>query len=281
MLRVLLNRYHPNISDAPVQYLPQEIAKPIFNIQINSKDPLLGLMQPLEQIKSIHYSWFLPALKKFPVNLQPIILSSLPSDYGVKLQSLLKLPPSEKKQLAPPIQALLADKLFRLVKPDGIMPLAYLPESPLTTLSQFNKQQLVEVIDFLGIYDLAEGIRHIIDKTFLQKLYACLSHKQKQFLRICLHQQEKISTARMEMSVWDGDCKKLDLMLQRRGLLRLGKAMCGMHPDFVWHLTRILDSGRGNILLKYYTPEATPGVTVRLIQQVTALLNFLTPKGNP
>lgn len=277
MLRVLLNHFYQNPSDAPLRFLPQDLSKSVLSSTIYSKDPSTLLQQPAEQINGIHYSWLIPVVKQFPPIFHPSILKSLSKSQAMKLQQILHIPKTNE-ELAPPIRNLFINKVYTHVKPHGILPLAFLPETPLSFLATLTKEQLVELIDFLGLYDLAESIRHIIDKNFLQKLYKCLSRKQRQFLRICLHQQEKVFTAKMEMSTWNGDCKKLDLMLQRRGLLRLGKSLCGLHPDFVWHVAHRLDTGRGTILLQYFSPESTPSITARLVQQVTNLMNFLNLK---
>lgn len=280
MLRVLLNRYYKNPADAPIRFLPQDVSKPLFTLDIHSKDPNPLLNHPTDQIHAIHYSWLLPAIQSFPKPLHPTLLNALSKSHAAKLRIMLHIPaqPHPESALSEPVRNLFLTKLVKKLRPEHVLPLEYLPDNLLSPLSKMTKQQLVEVIDFLGLYDLAEGIRHIIDKTFLQKLYLCLSHKQKQFLRICLHQHEKIAAAKMEMSTWDGSCKKLDIMLQRRGLLRLGKAFCGLHPDFVWHISHALDSGRGTILLHYFSEETPPAITARLVQQVTTLMNFLNPK---
>lgn len=280
MLRALLNRFRAVPADELLRYLPTEDAKVVQSITILSDDPTLLLSNPLDQLKPIHYSWLKPAIKQLPSPLQSITLSALPSANSQKLRKLLALPPnpSQESPLTPAVRDFLLNKIMPLVKPSGILPLAYLPESSLSFLVKLDKQHLVGLIGFLGLYDLAEGIRHIIDKNFLQKLYRCLTHHQKQFLRQCLHQQDKVVTARLEMSLWDGTCAKLDTMLQHRGLLRLGRALCGQNYDLIWHISHILDTGRGEILMHYFSPEVNPKVTPRLIQQVTAVMNFLNPK---
>lgn len=283
-IKILLNRYHKKISEAPVKYLPREIQNALNKVQIASNDMEVVFQPPADQIQGIHYSWILPAIKDhFPQPVRMLMLSALPSQHAEKAWKLLSKTPQKfaKLPLADPVKKFLIDKLNKHLRPVGLLPIDYLPDTPLSFLVRQRKEQLVQFIDFLGLYDLAESIRHIIDKNFLQKLYKCLTAKQKQFLRICLHQQEKIVTAVMEMSTWDGSCQKLDLMLQRRGLLRLGRSLSGMHPDFAWHVAHILDTGRGTLILKYFSPETSPGVTARLVQQVINLNNFLNPKSNP
>jgi len=278
MLRVLINRYHHSTSDAPLKYLPKEYVKKVMALNVITDDPTPLLKAPEEELSNIHYSWLLPGIRHFPEKLQSSLIGSLPSLHAQKIKNLIGVSHINDDTLIAPVRDFLLNKLLLQVKPQSILPIEYLPDNPVAFLSKKTKQELVEIIHFLGLYDLAESIRHIIDKTFLQKLYKCLSNKQKQFLRTCLHQQEKIVTPRMEMSLWHGDCRKLDQMLQRRGLLRLGKALCGLHQDFAWYVAHILDTGRGSILLNHYSTDIAPGVSSRLVQQLVNLTNFLNSK---
>jgi hypothetical protein len=128
------------------------------------------------------------------------------------------------------------------------------------------------------MHDLSESIRHIVDKNQLKAIYNCLSPRKQQFLRMCLHQKEKITAPKLEIGRWDGDKKKLEQILHKRGLLRLGKALCGQHPQFFWYITRTFDTGRGAALARYYQEEPIPEISPLLIQQVLSLINFLKLK---
>ena len=128
------------------------------------------------------------------------------------------------------------------------------------------------------MYDLAEGIRHIVDRKKLKAIYLCLSHREQAFLRICLHKKEKLAAPKLDIDKWDGSREMLHRVLHRRGMLRLGKALSGQERHFVWHLVHLLDTGRGNIILQYYAEQPVAGVTPLLIQQVVSVINFIKPK---
>jgi hypothetical protein len=205
-------------------------------------------------------------------------MTILPEPQKTKIGKVLAIPLKSAEPLPKFVQYALLKNITLQVKPQDVLPLAYLPNTVLSPLSTLNKNQLVALIGFLGVHDLAESIRHIINKKFLAKLYNVLNAKQKHCLRTCLHKPEKVVSTKMEIEKWDGDPKKLDTMLQRRGLVRLGKALCGQHPDLVWYITHTLDSGRGGILLQNFSPEATTGVTPHLVQQVVNMIDFLNTK---
>lgn len=278
MLRVLLNRFHPNFSEAMLTCLPQDETKALLAQEVSSNNVALALTHPAVAIEKIHYSWLVPAFQKMPKYLQKPLLWALPPGQAAKIRDFLKFPYEPPSALAPAIQSLLINLLYTEVKHTEILPSEYLPQTSLTSLANLTKPQLVELIDFLGIYDLAEEVRYIIDRSLLKNLHTCLSTKQRQFLHTCLHQREKIAASPMEFKKWDGDCKKLENMLHRRGLVRFGKALSGQHPDLIWHITRILDTGRGALLAEYCTPQPIPGVTTALVEQLVHLMEFLNLK---
>ena len=93
-------------------------------------------------------------------------------------------------------------------------------------------------------------------------------------MRICLHQKEKLITQKLQLEHWDGDCRKLGKLLHHRGLVRLGYALSGQHKDLIWHISHILDAGRGNKLTRYYHKNKIPGVSQTLSYQVLAVIDF-------
>jgi hypothetical protein len=273
MLRVLLSRYHQGAPEAFLGALPKEDVKEVISQEVISQDPAQAILHSKEVIQKIHYSWLVPVVKEFSPKMQPLIVHALPKGTSLSLTNSLKFPPTVQP-LPVPIRLYLINILCEHLKVNSVLPPAFLPQTSLSPLINFKKRQLVELIDFLGLYDLADEIRHIVDKKYLKAIYKCLSIKKQHFLRICLHQKEKLSTSRIGLDRWNGDCQQMEKLLHRRGVIRLGYALSGQHPDFFWHIMHRLDTGRGNILAKYYTKEDIPGVTSALTQQVLSLMNF-------
>jgi hypothetical protein len=278
MMRVLLNRYHPKFPNSLLQSLPNEEINAITNQEIGSNNAALSLTQPIDLIRRIHYSWMESAFHDLPKAIHASIVASLPEPQKTKLRKLLHLPADVDENLSQPLKTFFVNNLYSKIKDPSVLPLEYLPRTQLSILPKLEKPQLVELINFLGLFDLAEEVRFMINKTEVKKLQTCLNPKQRQFLYQCLHHKEKIASTPLDLKKWDGDCKKLEVLLHKRGLLRLGKALCGQHPDLLWHITRILDTGRGTILASYFTPQAFSGVTPALLQQVINLIEFLNLK---
>lgn len=273
IIRVMLNHFHQGAPEMVLASLPDGKAKGVLALELTSQDVPHLLNEPKELIQQVHYSWLVPVLQHFPEKMQMFFLSSLPKTKALLLSEMIKKPLHTTK-MALPVRLYLLNMIAAKLKPANVLPAPFLPTTNLSPLLNMRKGEIVQLIDFLGLYDLAEEIRHIVDKKQLKVIYSCLSVKKQHFLRICLHQKERLSIPRLGLEKWQGDSKSLDSLLHRRGLLRLGKGMSGQHPDFLWHMMHRLDSGRGRILQQYYSKEEIPGVTQALIQEILNLMNF-------
>ena len=268
-LRVLINRFNPKAGNRLLNFLHEEDKQAVRDIEIDSTLLTPLLEQPQNGVAKIHYSWIEPLISHFPSSLQPAVLSSLTSEQkeGLDAQPSLPLPHF--------VRIFYLNQIYALLKIDEHFPLEYLPTTPLSSLLQWKKQELMHLADFLGLYDLAAEMRHIVNRDQLKNIYSCLTPKQFHYLKICLHQKEKIISPKLGLDFSQSNCAKLKQVVHKRGLIRLGKALCGEHRDFVWHLAHILDKGRGNLLLKEYRESPFEKVTPILKQQVMHLMNYL------
>jgi hypothetical protein len=269
MLRVLINRYNPKAGNALLKFLPQDELKEVTAIDIRSNDLAPILQQPNKSLSKIHYSWLKPLLGKFPEFLQPTVVAALTAEQKAGFH---QLPPIEISDFA---KTFVLNQLYQQLKINEHFPVEYLPQTEISPLVQWTKKQLIHLIDFFGLYDLASEVRHIVNRNYLKNIYSCLTPKQLNFLKGCLHQKEQMTSPKLGIDPTKQDCPGLKQVIHRRGLFRLGKALCGQHADFVWHLAHVLDVGRGNILLKEYQPEPLSKVTYILQQQLLNLMNFL------
>jgi hypothetical protein len=269
MLRVFINRYNPKAGNALIKFLPEEEAQAVMSQDIRSTDLGPILKQPQKSLASLHYSWLQPALQKFPESLQPTIISALTPEQiaGLKLAAPISLSEVAK--------VFILNQLYHQLDVGDHLPVEYLPETELTPLAKWTKAQLMEIADFLGLYDLATEVRHIVNRNYLKNIYTCLTPKQFYYLKVCLNQKEQLVSPKLGIDPTKQDCPKLKQVIHRRGLIRLGRAFCGQHPDLIWHIAHTLDMGRGTFLLKEYQPKELPKVTQILKQQVLSLVNFL------
>jgi hypothetical protein len=277
LLKILLNRYGKGSPQIALKYLPEELIKQVSLVSISSSNFTPLFDQSQKWLHKIHYSWLLPYLKKMPSEIHLAVISCLSKNQQSRLKNILNLSDTS------PAPSLLARNYIyhcfsNNVKDLGdVLPPEYLPETPFTNLLSWEKKELIELIEFLGLHDLSEEMRHIVDKKILKNAYNCLTPKEQQYLKICMHIKEKVVSPSLGLDKWAGDKNKLKTVLQTRGLIRMSKALSGIHPDFVWHLAHALDTGRGQAMNKYYSKAAIPGITPALAQQIVNIMNFLKP----
>lgn len=271
---VLINRYHKTPRDTLLRLLPQEEMQMAIQQDISSSqlEPLLNHGQQV--LERLHYSWLKPFLEALPHSLQPFFVAALP----LKLGNTLKHYMGQNLQvpsLSEALKPFFLQTLYNKLEGDQHLPIEYLPETAVTPLIQWSKESLVELIDFLGLHDLATDIRQIVAKQALKNIYDCLPAKQLNYLKICMHQKEQVVGPSLNLNHAKLDGQQMRKDLHRRGLMRLGKALSGQHKDFIWYIARTLDIGRGTLLSQYVSPQPLPKVTPALTIQVTNLMNFL------
>lgn len=277
MMRVLVNRFHKDNAEKFLKIFPQEESQMIRDQDVQSDKTSTVFEDPQLFIKNIHFSWFLESFEKIPKELQPLMVASLSEAQARGISKYLQITPAEK----PPrkvVKTFLLEMLYKAFNGTKALPLEFLPPGPLNFLATFKKNDLIELIDFLGMYDLADQIRHIVDRKYLKDLYNCLNPKKQQFLRICLQQKDKLASPKLELESAYGDCQKLEKILHRRGMFRLAKALSGQPLDLIWHISHVLDTGRSALFHRYWEEKQIPGVVSILSQQVMNVLNFLNKK---
>lgn len=272
-LRVLINRYNAKAGQALLKFLPEDERQSVLNQNIHSTDVLPLLMQPQQLMERVHYSWIQPLLEKFPKEIHSILIASLTPEQISGLQHHLSVSPTPSVSV--PVKTFMLHQLYTLLTQDPPLPLEYLAESEFSPLATWNKSQLVNLIDFLGIHDLAADIRRIVSKLHLDNLTSCLTPQQQYYLKVCLHQKEQLVPPKLDINPAVKDCKKLKMILHQRGLIRLGKALAGQQMDLMTMIAYRLDVGRGRWLLHYYRPSPILHVTPVLKLQVTNLMNFI------
>lgn len=278
MLRILLNRYHQESGlENFLRGQSQEFVQNVLSQDVHSIDPSQAFTRPEEALSKVHYSWVVNAFNDIPKEMHPLMVSLLPEPQKALVSKTLNLPIKEKR-IAPQLRSYLLHRLMPALKREHVLIPEFLPKSPFKPLLELKKGEILEIIDLLGVYDLAHEMRHVVDNKTVKKIYENLTPNKQKFLRSVLHQKEKLVTPRLYLEKWNGETKVLEDQLHQRGMLRLGKALSGQHPDLVWHIVHSLDTGRGKFLMRVLSTEEVAGITTALTQQVINVLNFLKPK---
>lgn len=277
MVRVMMNRYHKGSTDTLFSSLSEEEGRNILEQDVQSDDVVAALEKPEKVMDHIHYSWLVAPLQKISAPLQPYFFAALPKEHQTGLQKLFSQ--EWKVSLSPPVQSYLLSVLCKEMRIHEVIPAPYLPAAPLVELTHCDKGQLVHLIDLLGVYDLANEVRQIINKQHLTYLYTCLSKGRLRYLRTVMYLQDKLAQEKLGIEQFRGTRQTLEKVLHRRGIIRLAKALSGCKSDLLWHITHILDIGRANMLEKHWSKEEIPIITPSLVQQALHALHFLEKEG--
>ena len=238
LFKVLLNRFHAGVKESFLKNLPKEEVSEVAKQTISSAETGPALTWMYDLLARTHYSWLTPIVGQLPASLQKLVIAAFPEKQLSGMKKLLKID-SLPDNLAPAMKTFLLGQFYRRWQPRDAIPVGYLPQSPLRPLLDLTKQELVQLIELLSLYDVAEAIRHIVDKNKLTAIYRCLGAQQQRFLRQCLHKKERIAAPKLNIDKWDGDPEKFHLILHRRGMFRLSKALSGQAKPFLWHVVPI------------------------------------------
>jgi len=271
VLKAILNRYPGGGGGALQKMLPEAEqarldAMPSAGVETDVEEPPL--------LDRIHWSWLLPCLESYSLKEQKLFLSALPPASRQHLCRELKIKTSPHEELGKAGQEFLLQTLSEWLtgKQLELLPVYFLPPTPLSPLLHFDKQKLVRFIDALSLSDLAIELRQIVETKILKKIYSFLSDEEKKSLKKAAAAKQSAGLGRFPLDKWNGSEKSLRLLLHKRGLVRLGIALSAEHPDFTWYICHQLDIGRGTALLKLAKSEASKGNLSSITRGVEELL---------
>ena len=207
-----------------------------------------------------------------PASFQKVVISAMPHDIAAALA------PEENALAHYPekISALIIRSFydtFLVYDPEAlsIMPKALMPSTDLDWMLSLSKHDLVELIDLMAMYDLADEVRHVVDRKLLQMIVGRLQQNLQRFLRSCMSQKTKLAMAPLHIEQIYKDEKQFHKILHKRGIQRLSIALSGQSVDFIWHILHTLDTGRGRLLKKQIQHDAQPTTAPAKMQLMVAL----------
>lgn len=220
---------------------------------------------------SIHYSWFIKTLSGFS---KKEIGYFLPLFHKMQASAIEKEFQSGTITTPDIVQIFLKKELEESL---GYMPMPtnYLPASPLNKLIFKTKQELVECIDFLSLYDLAFELHRLINPKIIKKVTDLLPKEKLAFLKTI---RSSSSLQPLNLEKWNGEGNSLKKILHNRGLNRFGMALSSQHRDLTWYICHILDVGRGTILLDISSKKINTNISKQIIKNIEEVLSWIEKK---
>lgn len=241
----------------------------------NCSGDLTRGITPLEkQLEKIHYSWFTPFLRTLSENDARLFLASLGEQKAQSLKKALLLS-NGLLPISSPARLFLHHFLLTKIldRETDILPIEYLPESPLNALLELEPVELLALIDYLGLHDLSLELKQIIDTSKLKKIHAALSSDQQAYLKKLMQEKAPLAFRRMSLNQWDGNAETLKGLLHQRGINRLAKALFGQDRSLLWHVSHRLEMEKASLLQQLCTDLEQPKALNFIITQVLDLIS--------
>lgn len=275
VLNAFLSRQSAEKRAQLLKFLNDKDRERIEQLPVAAEDMSIEKFSNGAMLERVHWSWFLPTLKSYPPQEQSLFLASLDEISAIALAAEIpcKLP---QAPLTPTGRAYLRQVLFdSLVNThDRLLPIHFLPPSPLNRILNFSKKELIHLIDLLSMHYLALEIRQIVETKILKKIYSFLTDGQRQFLKLVTAKHEIANQPKLGLDRWDGSQESLQYLLHRKGLAILGTALYGQDPSLGWYVCHLLDIGRGSALFKSIDQKASRQAVDLAAKQVEELLGY-------
>lgn len=275
-LKFFLEQRSPAERSSLANYLTPVEKKELDKLPKTYGNPLQDKGLPEEFLRHIHPSWLTPFLRTLSEKDIGYFLAAIghPLSNAVGKELLYAGTIPTLSQLGREyLQTTLLGYLTAEI--DDLLPLSFLPQSPLNALLDLKNDLLNLSLDFLGLHDLCVEIKQIIEKTKLKKINEALSTNQQNYLKILLQSPEPVAFAKMGLASWNGDPEKLKMLIRQRGANRLGKALFGQDPSLIWHVLHKLDFERALLVKKLMSPMDNGRAVQILIAQMIEYITYM------
>lgn len=255
-LHVLL--HHSSRGGSLLRYFPEDLSDEMQRWPSPLAYNFQKILSQHDWLNSIHFSWFIAPLSTLSLETKQLFLSLLEKQQAMQLSRKLEVglkPPSYSPFIRPFLMEELKKKIFQGVE---VIDKDYLPPSELNDLLTLSKNQFMNLVDLLGVYDLSADLRQIVEKELLSKIYHSLSNEQLQFLHYCSRQPVKWISPKIGLASWDGSKGILQRILHGRGLYRLARALFDEDESLKWRLIHQLDIGRAKVMEKVFRQKQDP-----------------------
>lgn len=248
ILQRILYQKHPNHFDDYLNHFEESERSALSNLEKIDTPLDIHSDTLADSFKEVHYSWFIPQLEKLPSHAASACLNLFSTKTQNKLKTHLDIK-SPKHKCSPFLEKFLVQYLMKQIGFDQMPPKSFLPPAESLELLKLTKDQMVHLICYLGLYELANISKKVLDKEVFKQIDELLSPSQKKIFELAKKTSEPRSSSTTSIKKHLLDHKTFTVFLEQKGLLRLSKSFALEHCYFIWHFAHKLDSGRGQELL--------------------------------
>ncbi|NGX30877.1 MAG: hypothetical protein K940chlam8_00231 [Chlamydiae bacterium] len=221
---------------------------------------------------TVHYSWFLEMFQSKSKEYIAFFIAHLPKRISYKIAKHFEIETPEAVKnpfLKKIMQKYCIEKSINF----SILPKELLELNPLSKLLECTKDKLEYIFNLLGLYDLANELKEVVDKNAILTIQTSLNAQEKHFLNQMISQKSFWALPKQGLSKWMQS--DIHHQLQKNGLVRVALALSGMQKDFIQHLCYKIDTGRASIIQKLVKEEAIVPATKICQNQILELFNLI------
>jgi hypothetical protein len=279
VFNTLLKKCRPEAQGILLNYLDKKTKEQLSALPISYQDSSLGITAKQTLLQKIDASWLATYLRTLPESDIRLFLASLTltQKEALKKDLLLSnhfptLTSFAKEFLQAQLFEKLVDEKMELLAPEC------LPEYSLNILLDLSEKEFKQLIDLLGLYDMASELRQIIETSKLKQIYNALAPFERNFLKQLSQQKELIAFKRMGLDKWDGDIEHLKQLIHQRAINRLAKAVYGREASFLWYLSHRLSLADARMFQTLSSDLKNPQAVAALTRQIINLIQFIKEK---
>lgn len=165
-----------------------------------------------------------------------------------------------------PLELYFLNLFFQEFFPSGPpLPLSYLPDHSLSFLLQANKDQLIKLCFYLGLYDISVELKTVLKGSILKKLEESLLPDEIQF---CRNLRNVFSLGPIGLNQWNEEPALLRNVIFERGLYRLSLGLCDASRDFIWYVEHTFPKEVSILLQKLPKPSMDSRTWGIILQQI-------------
>lgn len=269
VLHRLLTHYHPHDFEEFFKFFEEPERIQLSKMKVETSPLDLKFDDRFLIFERIHYSWFLDILKKLP---QRIVdnCHSIFSDQQIKGLSKLNCFKTPHKIKDPHLTIFYRDYFLNAIGHTTLPPISILPLTSSIRFLNFSKKRLVKIILHLGILELANLSKKIVDQKVLSQIETLLTQPEKKIFQMGKKTTEPRASTLRDFDQYLKNKKTFTHFLEIKGIERFAMGIVLDHPYFVWHIAHILDRGRGQELLirarRYLPNPYTPFFNKQLME---------------
>lgn len=238
-LRALIGAFPHSETQKIIRSMPQDLSSR-FGEPTSKVSPKAFVFSPTKLLRTIHPSWHQEILSVCPEVCRPALERCLLD--STKQKSEISLSPFNRFLLG----------YFIALWPESHTPGVEFVEE--TSLRWLMDASIESCIDLMAVYEIADGVHKTVEKKVLQQVWTRLSSLQQRFLRTVqtTYIPSKISLAEFLKQTPDEGGR----LLLQKGLQRLGWALRGEPPIFLWHIFHRME--RAQAMVVKDSMEAAP-----------------------